>query len=148
MLRRHGNYWAIREAALTGSGLSARILMAIFDAHQRQNGSWIGPGARFAGPPCFPHGMRGIFVSNEAEVGMDCVIFQQVTIGSNTARDAHRPGSPRLGHRIYIGAGAKIIGGIELGDGCRIGANAVVYSNLAPNSLAVPEKTHHHHLGE
>ena len=141
MLKKYGSYWAIREAAMRQSGFMSRVLTAIFDSHQTRNGSWIGPGARFEGPPCFPHGMRGIFISNEARIGSNCVIFQQVTIGSNTVADARRTGSPTLGHRVYIGAGAKIIGGIVVGDGCRVGANAVVYSDLAPSSLAVAHPT-------
>ena len=141
MLKRYGSYWSIREASRTETGTRGRLLKAIFDAHQRANGSWIGPGAQFSGPPCFPHGMRGIFISNEAVIGRNCVIFQQVTIGSNTVRDAQRSGSPTLGNDVYIGAGAKVIGGIDVADGCRIGANAVVYTDLEKESLAVSQPT-------
>ncbi len=87
--------------------------------------------------PCFPHGVLGVFISNGAKLGRDCVIFQQVTIGSNTLSDSVGAGAPTLGDRVYIGAGAKIIGNITIGDNCRIGANAVVYQDMPPNSVAV-----------
>ena len=88
----------------------------------------------------FPHGMAGVFISQDAVIGEGCVIFQQVTIGSNTLPDAKRPGSPSVGRNVYIGAGAKVIGGVTVGDGCRIGANCVVFEDLPADSTAVLPK--------
>ena len=65
------------------------------------------------------------------------MIFQQVTIGSNTLIDADDAGAPTIGDNCYIGAGAKIIGSVRVGDNCRIGANAVVYKDVPPNSTVV-----------
>ena len=65
---------------------------------------------------------RGSFVGLESELeGTPCLPH----------------GSPHIGNNVYIGAGAKIIGGITVGDNCRIGANAVVYEDMPPNSVAV-----------
>ena len=100
-------------------------------------GSFVGRGAKFAGKPFFPHGCMGVFISNDAVIGKDAVIFQQVTIGSNTLPDTKRPGAPVIGDGAYIGAGAKIIGGITVGDYCRVGANAVVYQDMPSHSVAV-----------
>ena len=93
------------------------------------------------GPICFPHGPRGVFISGGARIGKNVVIFQQVTIGSNMLLNTKRPGKPRIGSDVYIGAGAKIIGGVTVGDGCRVGANAVVYNDLPPHSVAIPART-------
>ena len=69
------------------------------------------------------------------------MIFQHVTIASNTLPDSKRPGAPAIGDGAYIGAGAKIIGGITVGDHCRVGANAVVYQDMPPHSVAVCSPT-------
>ncbi|MDY0743855.1 DapH/DapD/GlmU-related protein [Paucibacter sp. R3-3] len=81
--------------------------------------------------------MKSIFVSGAASIGQDCVIFQQVTIGSNTLGDAKRFGAPRIGTRCYIGAGAKIIGKVTIGDDVRIGANAVVTRDVPSKCVVV-----------
>ena len=84
-----------------------------------------------------PHGLKGIFISRDAQIGTGCTIFQHVTIGSNTLPNTSKPGSPIVGNDCYIGAGAKIIGGIKVGDGVRVGANAVVVSTVENNSTVV-----------
>ena len=65
---------------------------------------------------------NGIVIHPEAEVGPNCLIFQQVTIGGPLKGD----GVPRLGGNVMVGAGAKLLGNIIIGDNARIGANAVV----------------------
>ena len=57
----------------------------------------------------FPHGLNGIWISSGAKIGEDCVIFHQVTIGSNTLKDTKGRGSPTIGDNVYIGTGAKVI---------------------------------------
>ena len=69
--------------------------------------------------------------------GENCVIFQQVTIGSNTLPDSQRPGAPVIGDNVYIGAGVKIIGGVKVGNNVRIGANAVIFTDVPDNCVAV-----------
>lgn len=75
---------------------------------------------------------NGIVIHPDAVIGMNCLIFQQVTIGTGS-----RPGVPRIGHHVEIGAGAKILGGISVGDGARIGANAVVVQDVPADATAV-----------
>jgi serine O-acetyltransferase len=76
----------------------------------------------------------GIIISGDAVIGDDVIIRNGVTIGlKNTAER----GSPIIGNRVDIGAGAKILGKITVGDDVIIGANAVVITNIPPNSLAV-----------
>lgn len=103
------------------------------------NGSYIGSGAKFANTPIFPHGVTGIFISSGAVIGKDCVIFHQVTIGSNTLNDSQKKGSPIIGNNVYIGAGAKIIGSVKIGDNCRIGANCVVVKDVPNNTTVVSQ---------
>lgn len=70
-------------------------------------------------------------------IGCNCVIYQQVTIGSNTILDSPYFGAPVIGDNVLIGAGAKIIGKVKVGNNVRIGANAVVVRDVPDNSVVV-----------
>ena len=100
-------------------------------------GAYIGFDVRIKSKITFPHDLFGVFISERAVIGENCVIFQQVTIGSNNLPGSKGEGAPVIGDHVYIGAGAKIIGGVTIGDHCRIGANAVVYTDMPPHSVAV-----------
>jgi serine O-acetyltransferase len=71
------------------------------------------------------HGFSGIFISRDAIIGDGCTILHQVTIGSNIGSRAKKRAAPVIGDGVFIAAGAKIIGGVTIGNGSRIGANAV-----------------------
>ena len=131
---RYGDYWALKERL---QQKPSPLLKQAYEKYFMKYGSYVGIGSKIAGKPYFPHGCVGVFISNDAVIGRDAVIFQQVTIGSNTAAGTKRPGSPTIGDCAYLGAGAKIIGGVTLGDSCRVGANAVVYQDMPPHSVAV-----------
>lgn len=76
-----------------------------------------------------------IVVHGNAVIGNDCIIRQGVTIG-NRRLDAPFE-APQLGHRVNIGAGAKILGGVTIGDDAAIGANAVVIEDIPAGAIAV-----------
>ena len=76
----------------------------------------------------------GIIVSGDAVIGDDVVIRQGVTIGLRTTG---RRGAPVIGNRVDIGAGAKLLGNIRIGDDAVIGANAVVLCDVPAGALAV-----------
>ncbi len=76
----------------------------------------------------------GIVISGDTVFGEDCIIRNGVTIG---LRHTGQRGSPVIGNRVDIGAGAKILGAIRIGDDVAIGANAVVLKSVPPNSIAV-----------
>ena len=76
----------------------------------------------------------GIVVSGDAVFGDDVVIRNGVTIG---LRRVGVSGSPEIGNRVDVGAGAKILGSIRVGDDSAIGANAVVLEDVPPNSIAI-----------
>ena len=77
------------------------------------------------------------FLFRRGRLSVKIVIFQQVTIGSNTLPDSQRPGAPVIGDNVYIGAGVKIIGGVKVGNNVRIGANAVIFTDVPDNCVAV-----------
>jgi serine O-acetyltransferase len=77
----------------------------------------------------------GIVVNGYAEIGDECRLRQNVTIGIKTLDDPD--GAPRLGRGVDVGAGAVILGRIEIGDGAQIGANAVVLQDVPAGGLAV-----------
>jgi len=140
-LRKYGDIWEIKRALLHQESPS-KSLLSVYNRHFNKNfGSWISYRSRLNGTPFFPHKPIGVFISGDARIGKGAVIFQQVTIGSNTLRDSKKPGSPTIGDNVYIGAGAKIIGGINIGDNCRVGANAVVYEDMPDNSVAIQQPT-------
>ncbi|WP_289889047.1 serine acetyltransferase [Janthinobacterium sp. SUN118] len=105
--------------------------------YQYENSSSIAWNSTFLGKPYFPHGIKTIFISGGARIGRNCIIFQQVTIGSNTMPDSKGMGAPEIGDNCYIGAGAKIIGRVRIGNNVRIGANTVVYNDVPDNSVVL-----------
>jgi serine O-acetyltransferase len=78
-----------------------------------------------------PH-PNGVVIHPDTSLGVNCLVFQQVTIGAGS-----RPGVPRIGGHVDIGAGAKILGGVAVGDHARIGANAVVIDDVPAGATAV-----------
>jgi serine O-acetyltransferase len=94
----------------------------------------IHPGATI-GPGFFiDHGM-GIVIGETAEVGADVTLYHGVTLGGTSLNKGKR--HPTVGDRVVIGAGAKVLGAITLGDDSRVGANAVVVKSVPPNSVVV-----------
>lgn len=76
---------------------------------------------------------NGIVIAPEVEIGPNCLILQQVTLGYG----GKVPGVPKVGGHVDIGAGAKVLGGVTLGDHCKVGANAVVLCDVPPGATAV-----------
>lgn len=138
LVRLCGGFWSLREKCLrTRGGLPRTFYRRLYHAHQALGGSLISLETRFAGRPVFPHGRHGVFISGEARIGSGCVIFQQVTIGSNALPDSSGLGAPVIGDNCYLGAGAKIIGRVRIGDNVRVGANCVVTKDVPGDSVVV-----------
>ncbi len=83
----------------------------------------IHPAARLGRRLIIDHGM-GVVIGETAEVGDDVYLYHGVTLGGTSSERGKR--HPTLGNNVIVGAGAKILGGIMIGDGARVGANAVV----------------------
>jgi len=131
-----GGTWKLRERChKCNNQFAKRWMGTIYTRYLQSKGSWISIKANFKNKPLFPHGIYGIFISGGVTIGKDCVIFQQVTIGSNTLIDSGGIGAPKIGDFCYIGAGAKIIGNVKVGDNVRIGANSVVIKDVPDNSV-------------
>ena len=94
----------------------------------------IHPAAKLGRRIVMDHGM-GIVIGETAEVGDDCYLYHQVTLG--VARTQPNKRHPTVGRNVTIGAGAKVLGAITLGDGARIGANAVVVEDVPPDVTVV-----------
>ena len=77
----------------------------------------------------------GITIASDAVIGKNVNISQLVTIGESGQGD--KAGAPILGDYVYIGAGAKVIGKITIGNNVKIGANAVVYKDIPDNAIVV-----------
>lgn len=133
----YGRFWKLREACITCKcRILRKLLICSYRTFLDMKGASIPLDVVFKGEPCFPHGVYGVFISRKATIGSNVVIFQQVTIGSNTLNDrGNMLGSPHVGDNVYVGAGAKLIGNIELGENCRVGANCCVYKNVPPHSV-------------
>ncbi len=94
----------------------------------------IHPGAVIAGGFFIDHG-TGVVIGETSVIGRNVTLFQGVTLGGTGKERGKR--HPTLGNNIVIGAGAKVLGNIKVGDNSYIGANAVVIKDVPPNSTVV-----------
>lgn len=120
------------------------IARFIADVSRTITGIEIHPGAKIGKRLVIDHGV-GCVIGETAEVGDDCVIFHGVTLGGLKFDPVKR--HPTVGNRVLIGAGAKVLGPIRIGDDSRIGANAVVMKEVsdggtvvAPQSIEIEKK--------
>lgn len=91
----------------------------------------IHPAAKIGKSFFIDHGM-GVVIGETAEIGDYVTLFQGVTLGGTGKEHGKR--HPTLGNHVVVGAGAKILGGIKVGDNVKIGANSVVLKSVPPNS--------------
>jgi len=95
----------------------------------------IHPGARIGQRVFIDHGM-GVVIGETAEIGDGCTIYHGVTLGGTSLyKGAKR--HPTLGQNVVVGAGAKVLGGFEVGDGAKVGSNAVVTKPVPAGATAV-----------
>ena len=94
----------------------------------------IHPGARIGDGLFIDHGM-GVVIGETAEIGDDCHLYQGVTLGGTSTKREKR--HPTLLNNVSVGAGAKLIGAITVGENASIGAGSVVVTNVPPNATVV-----------
>ncbi len=93
----------------------------------------IHPGATIGRRFFIDHGM-GVVIGETAELGDDVMVYHGVTLGGRSLKQGKR--HPTIGNRVTIGAGAKLLGPLRVGDDSAIGANAVVTRDVPPDSIA------------
>ncbi|MBU0621584.1 MAG: hypothetical protein KJ795_07040 [Gammaproteobacteria bacterium] len=86
-------------------------------------GARIGPGLKLIHP-------TNIMIGRGVEIGEDCLIFHDVTLGTGQI-----PGTPKIGNNVDIYPGARVLGGIKIGDHSMVGANCVVTRDVPPDSI-------------
>ncbi len=140
----------VLEVALTYPGVHAlwayRVTHWLWTHHFKLAARWgsaiarlftgveIHPGATLGVGIFIDHAI-GVVIGETADVGNDVTIYQGVTLGGTSLKHGKR--HPTIGNRVTIGAGAKILGPITVGEGSRIGANAVVVGSVPPDSVVV-----------
>ncbi|HEX5697060.1 MAG TPA: serine O-acetyltransferase [Rhodoferax sp.] len=132
-------------------GVHAVLLHRLAHACWTRNLKWLGrfishlarfltgieihPGAKIGERVFFDHAM-GVVVGETAEIGDDCTIYQGVTLGGTSLyKGAKR--HPTLGRGVVVGAGAQVLGGFTVGDGAKVGSNAVVTKPVPAGATAV-----------
>lgn len=100
----------------------------------RKTGIEIHPGATIGKRFFIDHG-TGVVIGETTEIGDDVTIYQGVTLGG-TGKDVGKR-HPTVGNNVMVGAGAKVLGPIKIGDNTKIAAGSVVLHEIPPNSTAV-----------
>ncbi len=124
-------YRAANKLYTSGHYFSAR---AISQVARWFTGIEIHPGATIGKGLFIDHGM-GVVIGETTEIGDNCTIYQGVTLGG-TGKDKGKR-HPTLGNNIMVGAGAKVLGPLNVGDNSKIAAGAVVLSDIPEHSTAV-----------
>lgn len=114
---------------------------ARFTAHISRwlTGIEIHPAARLGRRLVIDHGM-GLVIGETAVVGDDVTLYHQVTLGGTTL--SHGKRHPTIGNNVIIGAGAKVLGNITVGDGARIGANTLIIKPVPAGTTMVAAPAH------
>lgn len=125
-------FWRLhRRQQNARPGLFRDVLTFFMSRCAARHGGYVGPGAVIRGVPSLPHGLHGVFISRYAVIGANCRIYQNVTIGEINGK------APTLGDGCLVGAGAVLVGGIHIGDNAKIGAGAVVHTDVPAGATVV-----------
>jgi len=128
----YASYWKMRKAYKKGNRFLANFYSYRIEKKYR---CLISPGAEIGCDLLLPH-PNGVVIGGGSQIGKNVTVYQQVTIGKNHGK------YPVIGNGVIIYAGAKIVGGVRIGDNSIIGANAVVVCDVPDNSIwgGVPAK--------
>ena len=140
------------EMALASPGLHAVWSHRVTHAMWTKGGRWrlparlasqvtravtgveIHPGAQIGRRFFIDHGM-GVVIGETSEIGDDCMLYNGVNLGGRTLAKVKR--HPTLANGVTVGAGARILGPITVGEGAQVGANAVVVKDVPASGIAV-----------
>lgn len=127
--------WAYRAAHALWSQPGGKLpALLIAQGARSLTGIEIHPGATIGRRFFIDHGM-GVVIGETAEVGDDVMMYHGVTLGGRS--NARTKRHPTVGDGVVLGAGARVLGPIEIGDGAQIGANAVVVKDVPDEATAV-----------
>jgi len=126
--------WAHRIAHWFWTHKLYLIARSISQLSRFLTGIEIHPGAKIGNGFFIDHGM-GVVIGETAEVGENVTLYHGVTLGGVSIEKGKR--HPTLRDNVVVGAGAKILGAIEIGTGSRVGANAVVVNPVPENAVVV-----------
>ena len=131
--------WAHRVSHALWTRGHRSIARIISQATRALTGIEIHPGATIGRRFFIDHGM-GVVIGETAEIGDDVMLYHGVTLGGSELVQCKR--HPTIGDGVMIGAGAKVLGPITIGEGSAIGANAVVTKDAPPHSIltGIPAK--------
>ena len=135
----HKKYWKRRSAVINSSSPLPFIVKLYYLYYIKKTagrchcsfGTSLNDGAQFETPPYLPHGPQGVIVGHDAKIGKECIIYHQVTIAG---------GNVRIGNHTELGAGCKVLPGVQIGNYCHVGANAVVVEDMPDYSTCVMQK--------
>ena len=136
----HEKYWKRRSIVINPNSKVPKLIRLYYlywikrvDAkHHCSFGTNLNSGSEFATPPFLPHGPNGIIFGQDVKVGAGCIIYHQVTVAGG--------GNVVIGDRTELGAGAKVLPGVKIGNYCHVGANAVVVEDMPDHSVCVMQK--------
>jgi serine O-acetyltransferase len=139
--------WAHRIAHRLWDRRRGRLpALLVAQAARSLTGVEIHPAAQIGRRFFIDHGM-GVVIGETAEVGDDVMLYHGATLGGRSMDRVKR--HPTVGDGVVIGAGARVLGPVQIGDGSQVGANAVVVADVPPRSTAVgvparvrPERAH------
>jgi serine O-acetyltransferase len=131
LLRCIRDYRRYKEKQMLLSGMCVAWVVLRHRVWSSISGADIPLNCQIGGGLLLPH-PNGVVIHPDARVGPNCLIFQQVTLGTLASG-----GAPVIGGHVDIGAGAKVLGQIVIGDHAKIGANAVVLADVPELSVAV-----------
>ena len=130
-------FWALfRRREKTKSKLLKDIFSFLCSHSAHRHGGYIGRGARIAGIPFLPHGLHGIYLSRYADVGSNCRIYQNVTVGEV------RHKAPQIGDNCFIGARSEVVEGVVVGHHSVIGMGVFLSQSTRIYNRATGEVTY------
>lgn len=136
--------WTYRVAHQLWKGHFYLLARLVSNWAKFWTGIEIHPGAQIGRRFVIDHG-NGVVIGETAVIGDDVMMFHQVTLGSRESVRTKR--HPTIGNRVVLGAGAKIIGNINIGDNSYVGANAVVTKSVPEYSTVVGTNQVRHTVG-
>jgi serine O-acetyltransferase len=120
------SHWLFLKKLTFFAKLVYRINFLIFN-------SSVPPSVQIGKRTKFAYGGIGVVIHHSVEIGSDCIIGQGITIGGRNKFET----APRIGNKVYIGAGARILGPITIGNEVIISPNSVVIHDVPSNSIVI-----------